>query len=120
MDRVNQQGSLIEPCCDGDRLLKMLFLQEFTDLIGDLNIVQIRKGEVRISFNTDFGQVDDGDIATVFVYYLLPPASHRQPDSPTVLRRHCDRFVRNVIPIKNQDWDFSQGGKLRPVYRLAF
>jgi hypothetical protein len=67
------------------------FSKEPRNEVGNLDVVQVREREVRITLDADFREVHQGHVTTVLVDGVAPRASHLQPRTPAILRRQIRR-----------------------------
>ena len=56
--------------------IELLFGEELRQQVGDLDVVRVREGKMRVSVDPDLGQVDDGDVPAVAIDGVPPQASH--------------------------------------------
>ena len=58
---------------------------------------------MRVAADSDFGEVNHGDVATLPVHGIPPQPCHGQTCPPAVLARMGVRLLRNVVTVVNDN-----------------
>src|SRR5437867_2543878 len=93
-------------------LIQAVLGKESGHLVGDLQVVQVLKGEVRIAADADVREKHQPRLAAVTINGLHPKPRHGEADSPVVEPSDLRGLGRNVVAVVENDWNPSQRQEL--------
>src|ERR1700674_3224973 len=98
-------------------LVEPLLVQILRHEVRDLNVVQVRKGEVSVAEDADIGQAQELGIASMAVQRSHKQHCHLSAGAPEVRSGNGVHGLWDVVPVDQLDGDLGQLLKLGSRYR---
>src|SRR6185369_1002048 len=98
----------------------MLFGEESRHQVGNLDIVEVGKREMRVAVDADLRQVDDPCITAMAIDCIGPLFGHGKSYAPTILTGIGYRFLENEIAVVDDDGDAGELHELDQRNPAAF